>query len=91
MPDTSCAGERWTIPIFQTQKIGGGGGGGGQLHGWGRSDGTLRYILTWDLLCVGIPRAQPKGLRNITECIHEKTRRRRARTSLYPGDEIITR
>ena len=38
-----------------------------------------------------IPRAQPEGLRNITECIHEKARRRRALTSLYPGYEIITR
>ena len=37
-------------------------------------------------------RAQPEGLRNITECnIHEKACRRRALTSLYPGDEIITR
>ena len=33
----------------------------------------------------------PEGLRNITECIHEKARRRRALTSLYPGYEIITR
>ena len=33
----------------------------------------------------------PEGLRNITECIHEKARCRHALTSLYPGYEIITR
>ena len=38
MPDTLRVGGAWTIPIFQTQKISGGG-----LHGWGCSDGTLRY------------------------------------------------
>ena len=36
------------------------------------------------------PRAQPEGLRNITECIHEKACRRHALMSLYPGYEIIT-
>ena len=53
------------------------------------------YIVYMCILCISDSKEvilrNPEGLRNVTECIHEKACRRHALTSLYPGYEIITR